>query len=223
MNDFDLEFYRAIKSPIETKLEEILKLLKKDDLLTFAEDYTITGRSKMNKEKLNSELCKRMLNSGNLEDALFVATKDELTLFKKLLEVPYSEKGKVTYGKLRYLTAMGLIFMFQQDKTIYLVVPEEIKELYRQIDQKKIIKEHKKIDEVHRYILAMTNLYGAFHVNLLYETFNKQNGDKLNYEEFADIVFRLENRQQYFYIYAGSIISEYYELPEMEDGIRANA
>jgi len=129
MNYSELNIYKAIKAPVQIKLEEILKLLKKDDLLSFAEEFGTVGRSKMNKDKLVSELYKHFSNPVYLKDALLAATKEELSLFRKLLEVPYSEKGEATYGKLRYLTAMGAVFLFQQDNTIYMVVPEEIKEL----------------------------------------------------------------------------------------------
>ncbi len=217
MKDSELNIYRAIKAPVRTKLEEILKLLKKDDLLSFAESFGIVGRSKMNKDKLVSELYKHFSNPRYLEDALLAATKEELSIFGKLLKVPYSEKGEATYGKLRYLTAMGAVFLFQQDYTIYMVVPEEIKELYQLIDQKSFNQRHKRIDEVHQYILAMTNLYGAFSSNLPFEVYNQQNDKKMSFQEYTDITFRLEMRQQYFYIYHGHIICEYYELPEMED------
>lgn len=56
MKDSEMNIYRAIKAPVRTKLEEILKLLKKDDLLSFAESFGTVGRSKMNKDKLVSEL-----------------------------------------------------------------------------------------------------------------------------------------------------------------------
>ncbi len=217
MNDSELNIYRAIKAPVRTKLEEILKLLKKDDLLFFAESFGIVGRSKMNKDKLVSELYKHFSNPVHLEDALLAATKEELSILAKLLEVPYSEKGEATYGKLRYLTTMGAVFLFQQDNTIYMVVPEEIKELYQLIDQKSFNQRHIRIDEVHQYILAMTNLYGAFSSNLPFEVYNQQNDKKMSFQEYTDITFRLEMRQQYFYIYHGHIICEYYELPEMEE------
>lgn len=220
MSDLELNIYRAIKAPIHTKLDEILKLLKKDDLLSFAEDFGIVGRSKMKKDKLVSELYRRFLNYEYLEAALLAATKEELSLFRMLLEVPYSEKGEATYGKLRYLTAMGIVFLFRQDNTIYMVVPEEIKELYQLIDQKSFNQRHKRIDEVHQYILAMTNLYGAFSSNLPFEVYNQQNDKKMSFQEYTDITFRLEIRQQYFYIYHGHIISEYYELPEMEEELK---
>lgn len=48
MNNPELNIYRAIKAPVQTKLEEILKFLRKDDLLSFAENFSIAGRSKMN-------------------------------------------------------------------------------------------------------------------------------------------------------------------------------
>lgn len=217
MGNFELDIYRAIKSPIQTKLEEILKLLKKDDLLTFADTFGISGRSKMNKDKLVGELNKHFLNPVYLEDTLLAATKEELSLLKILLEVTYSEKGETTYGNLRYLTAMGIIFLFRQENTIYMIVPEEIKELYQLIDQKSFNQRYRKVDEVHQYILAMTNLYGAFSSNLPFEVYNKQNDKKLSFQGYTDITFRLEMRQQYFYIYHGYIISEYYELPEMEE------
>lgn len=41
LSDFDLKFYRAIKVSIETKLEEILRLLKNDDLLALPLTRTI--------------------------------------------------------------------------------------------------------------------------------------------------------------------------------------
>jgi preprotein translocase subunit SecA len=98
-----------------------------------------------------------------------------------------------------------------------MVVPEEIKELYQLIDQKSFNQRHIRIDEVHQYIRAMTNLYGAFSSNLPFEVYNQQNDKKMSFQEYTDIIFRLEIRQQYFYVYHGHIISEYYELPEMEE------
>ena len=85
MKDSELNIYRAIKAPVRTKLEEILKLLKKDDLLSFAESFGIVGRSKMNKDKFVSELYKHFSNPVYLEDALLAATKEELSIFGKLL------------------------------------------------------------------------------------------------------------------------------------------
>ena len=212
-----LNIYRAIKGPVRTKLHEMLKLLKKDDLMSFAGDFAIKGRSKMNKEKLAEKLYSRFLNPGYLEDTLLVATKEELSLFRMLLEDTFSEKGEVAYGKLRYLTEMGIVFLFQQEGTIYMVVPEEMKQSYRLIDQDNFAQRHKRIEEIHQYILAMTNLYGAFSSNLPFEVYNRQNSKQINNQEYIDIIFRLEMRQQYFYIYFNNIISEYFEMPEMEE------
>ena len=110
MNNSGLDIYRAIKAPVRTKLEEILKLLKKDDLLYFAESFGIVGRSKMNKDKLVRELYKHFSNPVYLEDALLAATKEELSIFGKLLEVPYSEKGEATYGKTPVFNGNGCCF-----------------------------------------------------------------------------------------------------------------
>lgn len=62
-----------------------------------------------------------------------------------------------------------------------MVVPEEIKELYQRIDQKSFTQRHKRIDEVHQDILAMTNLYGAFYSNLPFEVYNEQNDKKMSF------------------------------------------
>ncbi|HBQ65124.1 MAG TPA: hypothetical protein DD727_09465, partial [Clostridiales bacterium] len=194
--------------------------LKKNDLLHYAEYFEISGRSQMNKEKLGSELYRHISYAGYLENTLLAATQEELVIFRKLLEVPFSEKGiDITYGKLRYLTAMGAVFLFRQKNTIYMVIPEEIKESYRQIDQGSFEQTHHKINEIHQYILAMTNLYGAFSSKLLLGVYNQQNKNhkKMSFPECMDIIDRLAVRQQYFYIYCGHIISDYYELPEMEE------
>ena len=217
MDHSDLNFYRTIKTPVVTQLKEILKHLKKDDLMSYAMEMDISGRSKMNKEKLTSELYEYFLNPGYLEYVLLAATKDELLLFRKLCEVSHLEKGDVTYGRLRYFTAKVIIFLFLQDNSIYMVIPDEFKEAYLLIDQTIFSQKHKRIDELHKYILAMNNLYGFFTLNMPFDFYNKKNSIQISYSEYIDILYKLASRNQYFYIYDAYIVNEYYELPHMQE------
>lgn len=215
-----LDIYKALQAPTCTKLKDILILLKKNMLLSYASYFEIKGHSRMNKKKLATHLCKSFSDPGYLESSLLVASNEELLLIRSLLSIPYMELGDVTYGTLRYPTAVGIIYLFRQKDTIYMLIPEEIKESYLKIDQISFEKRQKRIDVVHQYILAMTSLYGAFPMDMPYEVYNKQNAISLDYNDYLDIRSMLNERRQSFYIFGGLIVSFYFEFPNMQEELR---
>lgn len=207
----------AINGEMKTKLVEILPILTKQRLSSLASTYNIPGRSKMNKQELADNLFDYLTDAERLEETLFIAESKEWEIFQQLFRDSFLQDHSIAYGRYAFLMERGLIYSFYIEDEIYFVMPDEIKQAYNSIDHKLFVKTRERYQTVRKYILAMTNLYGAFKTDMLVEVFNNQNHMKLDIGELITIYHRLAKRDERFYLNGDYIISDYFMYDGMEE------
>ena len=212
-----INIQNAIKCMVKTSLNDIFELLTKNSMAALASTYDIKGRSKMKKEELVSNVFKCITATENLERNLLVATSEEWEVFETLFDNSLVQNNKLSFGYYAYLKEKGLIYSFYNGGNIYFVMPNEVKEAYQRIDKDAFLKARHRYQIILKYILAMTNLYGAFKPEKLIEIFNIQNDNKLTEDEFTEIYQGVTAKQQAFSIYEDYIISDYFEYDEMDE------
>ncbi len=207
----------AIKGEMKTSLAEILQILTKERLYSLASAYDISGRSKLKKQELADKFFSFITDPGRLEETLLIAEPTEWEIFVKLYKRPFIQDHSIAYGRYAFLMERGLIYSFYIEDEVYFVIPDEIKQAYNSIDQKLFVKTRERYQIVRQYILAMTNLYGAFKADMLVEVFNKQNQTKIDIGEFLIIYLHLARRDEQFYLHGDYIISDYFLYDAMDE------
>ena len=204
----------ALKVGPSSSLSEILRRLNIEELLSIASEWGIKSRFRTKKEKIIPKLLKYSLDRKRIENALIITEPDEYDLFLKLVSKEYIQNNNLEYKTYQYLMGEGIIFSFYDENRVFFTVPDEIKEIYSNIDKKCFDKMHNRYILVYKYISALNNLYGVFKREKLIEIFNCQNDEKLTIEEFTAIYNKFLSRQQIFYYYNEYIINDYFEYDD---------
>ena len=139
---------RAIKGGTSTSLIDILPRLTKKKLYDIAVNYNIPMRSKMNKAELVEIIPDYIGNTMILEEILLIAKEDEMELFHRVLRHGYIESDMIYFGRYGHFMEMGLMFPFWDGDRFYLVIPDEVRGLYKEIDINKFTKDYNRIQYV---------------------------------------------------------------------------
>ena len=181
-----------------------------------AVNYNIPMRSKMNKAELVEVIPDYIRDVEALEKILLIARENEMKLFRRVLGHGHIESNMIYLGEYGYFMKMGLMFSFWDGDRFHLVIPDEVRDLYKEIDMNELTEGYNRIQNVYKYILALANLYGVFDVELLIDIFNSQNRDALDKNEFLEIYFMLSSRDQIFWMSFEVIAIDYFLY--FEDG-----
>jgi|GEM_PF-617401 len=200
----------AIQGEIVTSLSDILKKLLQVDLHSIAENYGIKQPSKKSDIEIIARLLKLMANRKKVEEILMIARPDEFDLFLGLLDMDFMDIDDMSYESYAYLMDYGIVFSFYHQGKRYLVVSEEIKDIYSSINKPVFTKHREKYQLVYRYIKALCNFYGAFEPGQFVNIFNSLNQDRLTYAGFKRIYDKLASRTQNFFNYGEYILGEYF-------------
>ena len=209
----------AIESRPASSLMDILRSLEPEDLLLTASQFGVREGFIAKKERIIKKLSDYILKRRRIEDALAATRSGEYDLFLKLLDQEYIQDNRLAYGTYGYLFDEGIIYSFYDDGKVFFVIPDEIKEVFRNMDTvlfEKVLKENQLI---YKYILSFTNLYGIFNKELLIAVYNSQNKGELTLEGLEVILDMYLSRQQLFYENDEFIVDEYFDddnLDEME-------
>jgi len=201
----------AIQGEIVSSLSDILKRHIQVDLHCLAENYGIKEPLKKSDKEIISRLLKLMADRKKIEEVLMIARSDEFSLFLKLLDMDFMDIDEMPYGDYAYLMDYGVVFSFYYQEKRYLLVSEEIKAVYSNIDKTVFTKNRKKYLVVYEYIKALCNFYGAFEPGQFVNIFNSQNQDKLTCPEFKSIYDKLNSRSQSFFNHGEYILEEYFD------------
>lgn len=200
----------AIQGEIVTSLSDILKKLLQVDLHSIAENYGIKQPSKKSDIEIIARLLKLMANRKKVKEILMIARPDEFDLFLELLDMDFMDIDDMPYESYAYLMDYGIVFSFYHQEKRYLVVSEEIKDIYSNINKPVFTKHREKYQLVYRYIKALCNFYGAFEPGQFVNIFNSLNQDRLTYAGFKRIYDKLASRTQDFFNHGEYILGEYF-------------
>ncbi|WP_308637389.1 YecA family protein [Paenibacillus silvisoli] len=172
----------AIKGAAATSLKEILPMLTKDRLNFIAAGCSLTGRSKLKKQELADALFERITDEQDVRKAFLTAETEEWAFVSRLLEAPYVQDDDVFPSVYLFLMDKGLLFSFMEQDKLYYVIPEEIKSVYRNLDQQAFHQERSYSQLVLQYIEAVVSLYGICPIEKMLEIYNDQNEGSLTKE-----------------------------------------
>ena len=200
----------AIQGEIVTGLSDILKKLIQIDLHSIAENYGIKQPSKISDMEIIARLLKLMTDRKKIEEILMIASHDEFDLFLEILDMDFMDIDEMPYESYAYLTDYGIIFSFYHQERRYLVVPEEIKDIYRNINKAVFTKHRERYQLFCKYIKALCNFYGAFEPGQFINIFNTFNRDSATLAEFNKIYQNLTLKRQDFFNHGKYILGEYF-------------
>ena len=201
----------AIQGEIVTGLSDMLKKLIQIDLHSIAENYGIKQPSKISDMEIIARLLKLMTDRKKIEEILMVASPDEFDLFLKILDMDSLDIDEMPYESYAYPMDYGIIFSFYHQERRCLVVPEEIKDIFRNIDKAVFTKHRERYQLFCKYIKALCNFYGAFEPEQFINIFNTFNRDSTDLAEFNKIYQKLTLKRQDFFNYGKYILEEYYD------------
>lgn len=162
-----------------------LQLIKKtkDELKELAKVYGVKGISKLNKDALCDEIMPVILDSATTWLALF--DDAQLEIIKELVANGQVQIDANLAGYYKFLENIGFITLSKDGK---IVLPEEIRDQYKNCDEKlKEVEEmHLQYKKWHQYVLAATHLYGAVTLEHLYSLYEKYEGQKIDENAFME-------------------------------------
>ncbi|MCG2791410.1 MAG: hypothetical protein L6305_06650, partial [Actinomycetia bacterium] len=125
----------AIQGEIISSLPDILKRLIQVDLHSLAKNYGIKQPDEKSDEEIIARLLKLMADSKKIEEVLMIVRPDEFDLFIELLDMDFKDIDEMPYESYAYLMEHGMVFSFYYQERRYLVVSEEIKDIYSNINK----------------------------------------------------------------------------------------
>lgn len=210
----------AIVGEMNSSLTEIMGGLNKTRLSALAKVYNISGRSKMKKDELILALQEQITSPAMMTSALLMLDSEEWAVFEAAYASPYIQDNFIPYGYYHLLMELGFVFTYFNENKLYLVMPEEVKHTFKQIDTNTFKQTRSRHSLVLEYIEALTNLYGVYTPDKLLEIFNAQNASEpLSLPELNDYLEHFLSRQQKFVLESGYLINEglaYDEEGELE-------
>ncbi|MGM0365195.1 MAG: YecA family protein [Actinomycetota bacterium] len=210
----------AIQGQMAAALPEILPKLIQTDLHSLAANFGIDQPSELKEEEIIARLLKLMAEEEKIAEILTIARDYEFGLFLKLLDMDWMEIDDMPYESYAYLMEYGVIFSFYYRQKRYLLVCEEIKGIYGNINKPWFRSRRKRYQLVYKYIKGLCILYGAFEPKQFINIFNRFNRQRISLTEFRKICSRLYSRPQDFLMHGEYALEKYFMhtgYQELED------
>lgn len=199
----------AVNKEVKLTLIEALEDCTKDRLSKIAAIYEVTGRSKMKKGELATELCKHILDTNKLAEIFVSLDKEQEELIENLIANDFIESTNMPVNVYLNLYGNGILFTYiNKDEQIFMAMPKEVKDAISKIDKKALDKERNRYRLVEQYILAFSNLYGVYEESTLLEVFNNQNEEKLTSEEFYSLLNKFMEKSGLVQVHNGKFVHE---------------
>lgn len=188
----------AIQNKVSTILTDILNMLSKTELSRLASNNSLPGRSKMNKSQLAEALTNCITKPENMENGLVLLDDQEWELLLQFVKNSGPAADEVLYGSYVYARAQGWLFNFYNNDGLHLIMPDEVRKAFTNMDVKKMNAKRQQYLFVIDYIQALVNLNGVVPVLDVYEVIQTQNPGQISKLEFFEVVNQLSARQWVF-------------------------
>lgn len=209
----------AIVGEMSSSLRETLGGLNKTRISSLARTYNISGRSKMKKDELVLALLEQITNPAIMESALLILDTEEWAMLESVYASPFVQDNFVPYGFYHLLLDLGLVYTFFDNNKLYMVMPEEVKDTFKQVNTDTFKQAHSRQFLVLEYVQALTNLYGVFTLDQLLAIYNEQNAsDPLSEQELTAYVEQFLSRQQKFVMESGYLMYGGLAAEESDEG-----
>ena len=207
-NIVELNKSLAIKKEIKYNLKECLSDLTKNNLNELAAIYQVVGRHKMKKDDLVSTLFDSMQNEDVIYNDLISIDENGMELLKQLQKEKCIECTTSPVYSYLFLYNVGVIFTYVKDDKVFMVMPKETKKVIAKVDFEKLALEQERYRSIEKYLVAFSNLYGIFEPELLIETFNEQNIEKIDDKELEIVLNKFIGKTGLVDIVDGEIVHE---------------
>ncbi|MGM0366593.1 MAG: YecA family protein [Actinomycetota bacterium] len=198
-------------------LKQILYNFDSQTRLSIAQELGIRLRMNLSKEKEISKMLQHMLDKKRIEHILLILDQNEYDLFLQLLEKDYTQDNALSFWPSLFMIEQKLLFSFYDEGKVFFIIPQEIKTIYSDLDKKQFKPLRASYQEVHGYLMALSNLYGYFERYKLVEIFNYHNQQKLSIKECNTICDHLCYKYQNYYGLEEFIISDYFAEENIEE------
>lgn len=177
----------AIQGTVKLRLEEILRLLNKKRLSEIASSLDLTGRSKMNKGELATELTGKILSVYQLESILLLSREEEFQFYQQLLHQPLLHNNNISPSAYLHFMNHGILFTFFDEDKLYFIIPEEIRNELHQLNWDSLLWTWSWQQQIIQYISAAVNLYGICTPKLVLDIYNAQSDYSLSALDLDEI------------------------------------
>lgn len=186
------------------KLSEVLKKHTVKELREISKAFGIQGYSKLKKDELIEYVEASLLNYENAKQVFLCADEEEMEMFRQSLDSELKVKEEDFY-KCIYFFVSGYYYLTEENS---IIVPDEVKGLYKQLFTAEFIAEKERFDLVIKYCVACTNLYGIVPYAKVVEIFNEQNAEKTCNEEILADYSNLGLREVFFELQGEYLVHE---------------
>lgn len=169
-------------------LEQAFQIFTVAELKDLCQSVGISKISSMKKAELIHVLVSCLMDISTFSHFCFYATPEEIKALEQAFSHPVIQEEE--YEDYNYWLQSGYCFTEENDR---ILVVEEVKELYRRLDQK-FWESRNRFHEILRYINASIHLYGVITIQKFIEVFNRWNEEKTSINEIMMVYSRLDDR-----------------------------
>lgn len=193
-------------APVYT-LSEILSLKKISDLKRICKLFSIKGYAKMEKQELIEKIKTQIVNNAELfKDALYILNDNEWNTFKNAIDKKHVIDNKLLYSFFVRIRSMGFLEVFYAENNQYIVIPQEVKHLYEKTIDKDFEVEKKLSNDLNKYAIATTSIYGLITKEDFIKLFNDQNNQKIEIEDLNKILSRFIIMDSGYFLWENFIV-----------------
>ena len=172
----------------ENKLIDVLMSLTKTELDDIRINLGVGGTSSLKKQELADALAGAILNFA--PNWLANIENEQYELLNKIVQSETCIKGDIiTPSQVDYLNSIGIVFSGSKDKEHYLFIPEELKEVFKNINSKSFKKKVLLNNETVRLATGILFYYGYLDYEQLYEMVTRIiNKKEISLERFVGVL-----------------------------------
>ena len=172
----------------ENKLIDVLMSLTKTELDDIRINLGVCGTSSLKKQELADALAGAILNFA--PNWLANIENEQYELLNKIVQSETCIKGDIiTPSQVDYLSSIGIVFSGSKDKEHYLFIPEELKEIFKNINNKSFKKKVLLNNETVRLATGILFYYGYLDYEQLYEMVTRIiNKKEISLERFVGVL-----------------------------------
>ena len=172
----------------ENKLIDVLMSLTKTELDDIRINLGVGGTSSLKKQELADALAGAILNFA--PNWLANIENEQYELLNKIVQSETCIKGDIiTPSQVDYLNSIGIVFSGSKDKEHYLFIPEELKEIFKNINNKSFKKKVLLNNETVRLATGILFYYGYLDYEQLYKMVTRIiNKKEISLERFVGVL-----------------------------------
>ena len=160
-----------------------------EHLRKLASLYHVPGYSKMNKAALAQAMAERMAEPELARQLLAMPGRHSWELFKAAAAMNLYQNDHMTPELYYGLQNICLLQLYAHEGEVYVVVPDELKQVFAVLKQEGFVKERDHKVMLLAYAEAAVTLYGVIQMDDFVALFNKQNRHKTDVDEmFQELI-----------------------------------